>query len=122
LSPSIRSSWRVRRGVTNGCTRIKFDGYRVQLRVEQKRPAVRTREGHDWTDRFANIVPAAKTLPDCIIDGEAVILDKNGHSDFAALQKVLPAGHDTGVILFAFDVLSSAELCVWISNWVRPRR
>jgi bifunctional non-homologous end joining protein LigD len=84
---------------------IKFDGYRVQLRVEKKRPAVRTREGHDWTKRFAHIVAAAKSLPDCIIDGEAVILDAHGHSDFAALQKVLPAGHDTGVIFFAFDLI-----------------
>jgi bifunctional non-homologous end joining protein LigD len=53
---------------------IKFDGYRVQLRVQKHRASVRTREGHDWTDRFAEIVAAAKALPDCIIDGEAVIL------------------------------------------------
>src|SRR4051794_22995329 len=82
---------------------IKFDGYRVQVRVEKKQPAVRAREGHDWTERFVGIVAAAKSLPNCIIDGEAVILDKDGHSDFASLQKVLPAGHDSGVILFAFD-------------------
>src|SRR3954452_12456543 len=84
---------------------IKFDGYRVQIRVGKHRPAVRTREGHDWTERFAGIVAAAKSLPDCIMDGEAVILDKAGHSDFAALQTALPAGHDTGVVLFAFDLL-----------------
>src|SRR3954467_5311473 len=77
---------------------IKFDGYRVQLRVQRKRPAVRTREGHDWTERFKGIAGTAKTLPDCIIDGEAVILDKAGHSDFAALQKVLPAGDDSSVV------------------------
>jgi bifunctional non-homologous end joining protein LigD len=35
---------------------IKFDGYRVQLRVEKKQPAVRTRDGHDWTERFGGIV------------------------------------------------------------------
>jgi len=32
---------------------IKFDGYRVQLRVDRKRPTVRTREGHDWTERHS---------------------------------------------------------------------
>jgi bifunctional non-homologous end joining protein LigD len=71
---------------------IKFDGYRVQIRVQKRRPAVRTREGHDWTERFKGIVAAAKTLPDCIIDGEAVILDKPGLSDFAALQIHRPIG------------------------------
>jgi bifunctional non-homologous end joining protein LigD len=84
---------------------IKFDGYRVQLRVQKKRAWVRTREGHDWTERFAGIAAAARPLADCIIDGEAVILDAAGHSDLAKLQKVLPAGHDTGVVLFGFDLL-----------------
>lgn len=84
---------------------IKFDGYRIQVRRERKRVTVYSRGGLDWTDRFAGIAGAAKGLPDCIIDGEAAILDAAGHADFAALQKVIPAGHDTGVTLFAFDLL-----------------
>jgi bifunctional non-homologous end joining protein LigD len=84
---------------------IKLDGYRMQLRVGNKRPEMHSRKGLNWTNRFAGITGAARGLPDSIIDGEAVILDSHGHSDFAALQKVIPAGHDTGVTFFAFDLL-----------------
>lgn len=84
---------------------IKFDGYRIQVRCERKRVTVYSRGGLDWTGRFAGIAGAAKGFPDCIIDGEAAILDAAGHADFAALQRVIPAGRDAGVILFAFDLL-----------------
>jgi bifunctional non-homologous end joining protein LigD len=84
---------------------IKFDGYRIQVRVDRKRVTVWSRGGLDWTGRFTGIAGAAKGLPDCIIDGEAAILDAAGHADFAQLQRTIPAGHDTGVTLFAFDLL-----------------
>lgn len=84
---------------------IKFDGYRVQLRVEQGKAMAQTRRGYNWSNRFLGIVSAARSLPDCIIDGEAAILDAEGHSDFGALQSALSAGHDNGVVLFAFDLL-----------------
>ena len=37
---------------------IKFDGYRLQLRVEDGEARLRTRKGLDWTDRFAAIAEA----------------------------------------------------------------
>jgi bifunctional non-homologous end joining protein LigD len=75
---------------------------RVRLRVEKRRPIVRTREGHDWTERFTGVAAAATTLPDCMIDGEAVILDKGGHWDWRRCRRWSPAGYDKGVVLFAF--------------------
>ena len=40
---------------------IKFDGYRMQLRVEDGKATLRTRKGLDWTAKFAAIArPAAK--------------------------------------------------------------
>ena len=84
---------------------IKFDGYRTQLRVQAGKAKAQTRRGNDWSKRFAGIVAAAGVLPDCIIDGEAAVLDADGHSDFSALQSALAAGHDKGVVFFAFDLL-----------------
>lgn len=84
---------------------IKFDGYRLQLRVEDGRAALRTRKGLDWTDRFAGIAEAAADLPDAIIDGEAVVLDEAGQPDFAALQAALAEGGEGEIIFFAFDLL-----------------
>jgi bifunctional non-homologous end joining protein LigD len=83
---------------------VKFDGYRMQLRVEAGRAVLRTRKGLDWTSRFAAIAREARKLPDGIYDGEIVALDANGAPDFAALQAALSDGHDDALIFFAFDL------------------
>jgi bifunctional non-homologous end joining protein LigD len=84
---------------------IKFDGYRLQLRVEGGKAELRTRKGLDWTARFAEIAEDAKALPEGIYDGEAVALDKEGRPDFAALQAALSSGRTAGLVLFLFDAL-----------------
>ena len=84
---------------------IKFDGYRMQLRVEDGKATLRTRKGLDWTDKFPAIASGRRGLPDCIIDGEIVALDHNGAPDFAALQAALSDGKTEQLIFFAFDLL-----------------
>ena len=44
---------------------IKFDGYRMQLRVEDGAATLRTRKGLDWTDKFQAIAKAAARLTRC---------------------------------------------------------
>ncbi|EJL26003.1 DNA ligase D [Caulobacter sp. AP07] len=85
---------------------IKFDGYRLQLRVEDGRATLRTRKGLDWTARFAAIAKAAAGLPDAILDGEVVALDAAGQPDFAGLQAALADGDTGDLIYFAFDLLA----------------
>jgi bifunctional non-homologous end joining protein LigD len=87
------------------CHEIKFDGYRVQLRVEHGEAALRTRKGLDWTDKFEAIAKEAGALPDCLIDGEIVALDHNGVPDFSSLQAALSDGKTDDLIFFAFDLL-----------------
>ncbi|MGH8201297.1 MAG: DNA ligase D [Steroidobacteraceae bacterium] len=84
---------------------IKLDGYRLQLRVEDGHATLLTRKGLDWTERFASIARAAGALPDCLIDGEAVALNRSGVSDFSALQAALSAGRESALVLFAFDFM-----------------
>ncbi len=84
---------------------IKFDGYRVQVRVEGGKAVVRTRKGLDWTDRFGAIATACAGLPDAVIDGEIVALDDGGAPDFAALQAALAEQRTDQLVLFAFDLL-----------------
>src|SRR6185437_4847492 len=84
---------------------IKLDGYRLQLRVEGGRATLLTRKGLDWTERFAATARAAEALPDCLIDGEAVALNREGVSDFSALQAALSEGRQSALILFAFDLM-----------------
>jgi bifunctional non-homologous end joining protein LigD len=87
---------------------IKFDGYRVQMRVENGDVTLKTRKGLDWTIKFGAIAKAARALPDCIIDGEIVALDHRGSPDFAGLQAALSRGK-IDLIFFAFDLLFLRE-------------
>ncbi|MBY2918443.1 ATP-dependent DNA ligase [Rhizobium leguminosarum] len=90
---------------------IKWDGYRVAVHIEPNSVRIITRGGHDWTDRFPAIAAAARKLGvgTAILDGEAVVLDAAGRSDFGALQRSLggrggkKASDDA--ILYAFDLL-----------------
>ncbi|MDB5393677.1 MAG: ATP-dependent ligase protein [Rhodospirillales bacterium] len=84
---------------------IKFDGYRMQLRVANGKPVLRTRKGLDWTAKFGAIAQASESLPDCLIDGEIVALDHNGAPDFAALQAALSDGKTDQLAFFVFDLL-----------------
>ncbi|HET7083220.1 MAG TPA: DNA ligase D [Rhizomicrobium sp.] len=84
---------------------VKFDGYRMQLRVEDGKARLLTRKGLDWTGKFPAIAKTAAKLPDCIIDGEVCALDHKGAPDFAALQAALSDGQSQALIFFVFDLL-----------------
>jgi bifunctional non-homologous end joining protein LigD len=84
---------------------IKFDGYRLQLRVQGGSATLKTRKGLDWSARFPEIAKAGEGLPDVILDGEACALDHNGAPDFPALQAALSDRKTGNLIFFAFDIL-----------------
>ena len=84
---------------------IKFDGYRVQAHVEGGEVVLNTRKGLDWTERFSAIAKAARGLPDCILDGEVVALEKDGTPNFSALQAALSDEDTDALIYFVFDLL-----------------
>jgi len=90
---------------------IKWDGYRLAIHIEQSQIRIITRGGHDWTHRFPALVEAARQLnvDTAILDGEAVVLDEAGRSDFGALQRSLGGRGgkriSTESIFMAFDLL-----------------
>jgi bifunctional non-homologous end joining protein LigD len=84
---------------------IKFDGYRVQLRVEDGEASLKTRKGLDWTGKFSAIAKEGNALPDSLIDGEIVALDHDGAPDFSTLQAAISDGKTDNLIFFAFDLL-----------------
>lgn len=85
---------------------MKYDGYRCLIAVGAGKARAYTRSGLDWSDKFAPIVEAAAQLKvqSALIDGEAVVLDANGKSNFQALQASLKGGK-ADLIYFAFDLL-----------------
>lgn len=88
---------------------IKFDGYRIQMRVADGAVVLKTRKGLDWTAKYPEIADAASSLPDCIIDGEICALDGHGAPDFAALQAALAERNTGNLVFFAFDLLFDGE-------------
>ncbi|RVG69913.1 non-homologous end-joining DNA ligase [Sinorhizobium meliloti] len=90
---------------------VKWDGYRLAIHIEPKGVRIITRGGHDWTHRFPAIAEAAGKLGvgTAILDGEAVVLDEEGRSDFGALQRSLGGRggkrSSTESVFFAFDLL-----------------
>lgn len=90
---------------------IKYDGYRLLCRIETRggevRARLQTRNGNDWTPRFPPVAGAAAELPveAALLDGEAVVLDEGGRSDFQALQNALGQEERRDLIFYAFDLL-----------------
>lgn len=87
---------------------VKFDGYRVQARIERGAVRLLTRSGLDWTATFgADLVGALQALPcrSALIDGELVALREDGVSSFSALQAALSAGDTHHLVYFVFDLL-----------------
>jgi bifunctional non-homologous end joining protein LigD len=86
---------------------IKFDGYRVLCRIAGPDVRLSTRRGNDWTASFPNLARAARQLRarDAIIDGEVVVLDARGLSNFQSLQNALGRGREKDVVYCAFDLL-----------------
>jgi len=84
---------------------LKLDGYRLQLRVDNGKATLKTRKGLDWTTKFPQIAASAKTLPDCMLDGEVCALNDKGVPSFAALQGALSAEDTDKLVFFVFDLL-----------------
>jgi bifunctional non-homologous end joining protein LigD len=85
---------------------IKHDGYRCQVLLERGQTRVFTRNGYDWTDRYPSIETAAANFAckSAIIDGEAIVQDGDGISDFESLSFAL-RWQPHAIILYAFDLL-----------------
>jgi bifunctional non-homologous end joining protein LigD len=86
---------------------VKYDGYRLRVALGHGKATVLTRSGADWTARFPLIARAVEALPvsSALLDGEAVVLDKEGRSDFGRLQEALAGGRPEDVRLEVFDLL-----------------
>jgi bifunctional non-homologous end joining protein LigD len=87
---------------------IKYDGYRMLVVREQDRVRLISRSGNDWARHFPLIGAAALKLRQkrFVLDGEVVVLDKDGISDFDALAS---RQHDKRAQLYAFDMLAGDD-------------
>src|SRR6185312_11157088 len=85
---------------------VKHDGYRTLLSTERRKARAFTRNGFDWTERYSSIANAAAKL-DCrsaIIDGEVIVQNERGVSDFESLKSAI-RWQPHRLILCSFDLL-----------------
>jgi bifunctional non-homologous end joining protein LigD len=86
---------------------IKFDGYRMQCRIEEGNIGLITRGRLDWTNRFSHLVGDLLKLPvkSAWLDGEIVALRPDGISDFSTLQSAFRKRTTDQLVYSVFDLL-----------------
>jgi bifunctional non-homologous end joining protein LigD len=83
---------------------IKHDGFRIMARRDANGVWLFTRNGYNFAARFPGIVAAVESLAvrSCFIDGEAIVVDRNGLPVFDLLRY---RQHDRAAVLCAFDLI-----------------
>ncbi|MFK0690306.1 hypothetical protein ACFX5Q_19170 [Mesorhizobium sp. IMUNJ 23033] len=85
---------------------VKFDGYRTQIIIDDAGVRLFTRRGLDWDVEIPRSGQRAGELEaeSAIIDGEIIVLNAAGLSDFGELRKAITSRqHD--LYFVAFDLL-----------------
>jgi bifunctional non-homologous end joining protein LigD len=94
---------------------IKFDGYRMEARLDGGKVRLLTRKEQDWTHRFKPVAEAVAALPakTALLDGEIVVEDDNGVSNFSLLQTNLKDSRTDRFVYYVFDLmhLDGRDLC-----------
>ncbi len=84
---------------------IKWDGYRAISRVQEKDVSIYSRNNILFNDKFPALVDSLSGLGiDAVIDGEIVVVDKNGKSGFQLLQGYLKEKRGN-LVYYIFDIL-----------------
>jgi DNA ligase D-like protein (predicted ligase) len=84
---------------------LKFDGYRALGVKADGKVRLLSRNGKDFTRRFASIAHALEAFPDdTVIDGEIIAYGADGRPSFKVLQNY--RSHGPELHLYAFDLLT----------------
>lgn len=86
---------------------IKYDGYRTQLHLAGRKAKAFTKTGIDWSKRYAPVLEASRDLigQDAVLDGEMVVQDETGRSDFHKLASAI-RWDSANLVFYAFDLLA----------------
>ncbi|ABX42101.1 DNA ligase D [Lachnoclostridium phytofermentans] len=94
---------------------LKYDGYRIIAFVEGNSVRLITRNGNDYMRRFHDVATSLIDLAAgraMVLDGEMVVTDPSGKTDFQALQNYMknPKGQNLTYIVFDLLALNGADL------------
>jgi ATP-dependent DNA ligase len=83
---------------------VKFDGWRVQIHVDDGEAAIYSKNGADYTRRFRSLRPVLESIrvKNAILDCELVACDETGMPNFRTLMEL---GDRANLCLWCFDLL-----------------
>jgi ATP-dependent DNA ligase len=86
---------------------IKFDGYRMHARINNRDVRLLTRRGLDWTRKYSPIAAALKNLSvgTAYLDGELCGVRPDGTTSFSMIQAASDSGNADALVFFLFDLL-----------------
>ncbi len=88
---------------TNWIFEVKWDGYRILAFIKNGKAILKSRGDQDYTNKYAAVSKAFKELKhDAVIDGEVVVLDKEGKPDFSAMQNYREGDP---IVYYVFDLI-----------------
>lgn len=88
---------------------IKYDGYRIVAFVENGKTRLVSRNGHDYTQKFLSIAEALNKVAkgkSMVLDGEVVVIDEKGKTDFQTLQSNLRSKAQAKFSYIIFDIMA----------------
>lgn len=88
---------------------MKYDGYRILAYIEGGAVRLVTRNGSDYTGKFRDIAYALTDWAggrSMVLDGEMVVADEHGRTDFQALQSYLKNNRGKSLTYIVFDLLA----------------
>jgi DNA ligase D-like protein (predicted ligase) len=86
---------------------LKFDGYRIHVRLDRGNARLLTRTGLDWTERYAATARAVSVIDaqSAYLDGELCSVRADGTTSFAEMQSATDEGRTAQLVYFVFDLL-----------------
>jgi bifunctional non-homologous end joining protein LigD len=86
---------------------LKFDGYRIQARLDGGEVTLWSRNRKDYTAVFSRVAEAVARLPcrQALLDGEVAVRMPDGTTSFSALQHAMEEQSQGRIVYFAFDLL-----------------
>ena len=84
---------------------VKWDGYRAVAYVNNGKVEILSRNGKSFSEKYYPITDAMKHWPiNVVLDGEILVIEKNGKANFSALQNWRSEA-DGELVYYAFDLL-----------------
>lgn len=107
VSPQLATLVEIPPSGNGWLSEIKFDGYRMVARIYDGEVKIFSRNGLPWERKLPVIAKSLAKLKvgQAWLDGEIIVLDAEGKSNFSQLKDALGSQNQQGIFFFVFDIM-----------------